>query len=56
MSVSQLKFTDFMSYHHIHEGHTENGFRFKVSSETPDKRVIESATPGLAALLLNGSY
>ena len=32
---------------HQQRGHTETGPRFKVSSERPEKRGIDLATPGL---------
>ena len=32
---------------HQQQGHTETGPRFKVSPETPEKRAIDLATPGL---------
>ena len=32
---------------HQQQGHTETGPRFKVSSERPEKRGIDLATPGL---------
>ena len=32
---------------HQQRGHTETGPRFKVSSERPEKRGVDLATPGL---------
>ena len=40
---------------HQQRGHTETGPRFKVSSERPEKRVIDLATPGLVGSIgMNG--
>ena len=38
---------------HQQRGHTETGPRFKVSSERPEKRGIDFATPGLVVKVLS---